>query len=157
MAWSPYDATTFLSCGSDGVVLLWSADTSRPLWTFAPPGPAALKAEVADVAWCPGRSTAFAAAVGNSLQLWDLEHSALRPLAAAPHYGIKLTALRFSPGAPVLAAGGSDGSVAVYSVAALAAGDKGAGDTDGAAEEEQRRRLRVALRARVENKQVAGE
>ena len=42
-----------------------------------------LPQEVNDAAWCPANATVFAAAAGNTLQLWDLEHSVLRH--AFPH------------------------------------------------------------------------
>lgn len=107
------------------------------------------------MAWCPQRSTAFAAAAGHTLQLWDVEHSALRPRATAAHYGIKLSALSFSPTGPVLAVGGSDGSVSIYSVAALLEG-KAASDTNEEAEQ-QRKRLRAVLHAQTENKRAIAE
>lgn len=54
---------------------LWSEGAAAPLWTFQLPN---AKAEVNDVAWCPANATVFAAAAGNTLQLWDVEHSVLR-------------------------------------------------------------------------------
>eukprot|EP00887_Chlorella_sp_A99_P004216 scaffold15.g4216.t1 len=149
VCWSPWDPAFFLSCSSDGSVRLWAAEQSRPLWSFQP---SRTQAEVADVQWCPQAATAFAACAGNTLQLWDVAQSMAKPRATATRYGIKLSALRFSPAAPVLACGADDGSVAVYSVAGLAGGAPGGGPAAGDAAVQQRQRLRAALCDHVENR-----
>ena len=138
VCWSPHDPTYFLSSAADWTVKLWSTQQSRPVWSFHLSGS---KAEVQDVQWCPQAATAFAAAAGNTLQLWDIEQSVLKPRASATRYGLKLTALRFSPASPVLACGADDGSVVVYSVAGLEAA---------ASWEEEKQRLQAALCSRGE-------
>lgn len=93
VCWSPFVPSLFLTASADWSVRLWSEGQPRSLWAFQLPHS---KAEVADVAFCPGASTLFAAAAGNTLQLWDVAHSMLAPRAMATRFGVRLTALAFS-------------------------------------------------------------
>lgn len=93
VCWSPFVPSLFLTASADWSVRLWSEGQPCSLLTFQPPNS---KAEVADVAFCPAASTLFAAAAGNTLQLWDVAHSVLAPRAVATRFGIRLTALAFS-------------------------------------------------------------
>ena len=93
VCWSPFSPSHFLTASADWSVRLWSEAQPHSLWTFQLP---TAKSEVADVAFCPGDSTLFAAAAGNTLQLWDVERSVLAPRAMATRLGVLLTALAFS-------------------------------------------------------------
>ena len=93
VCWSPFSPSHFLTASADWSVRLWREGQPRSLWAFQPP---TAKAEVADVAFCPAAATLFAAAAGNTLQLWDVERSVLCPRAAATRFGVRLTALAFS-------------------------------------------------------------
>lgn len=103
VCWSPFVPSLFLTASADWSVRLWSESQPRSLWMFQLPSS---RAEVADVAFCPSASTVFAAAAGNTLQLWDVERSVLAPRATATRFGVRLTALAFSrvgaAGAPSL-------------------------------------------------------
>ncbi|KAL4448518.1 hypothetical protein ABPG75_005737 [Micractinium tetrahymenae] len=140
VCWSPSVPSLFLTASADWSVRLWSEAQPRSLWTFQLPNS---KAEVADVAFCPGASTLFAAAAGNTLQLWDVERSVLAPRATATRFGVRLTALAFSRTAPVVVVGADDGVVSVYSLAGMYQVDGEGGE---ASEQEQRQRLEAALR-----------
>lgn len=93
VCWSPFSPSLFLTASADWSVRLWSEGQGCSLWAFQLPSS---KAEVADVAFCPAAATLFAAAVGNTLQLWDVERSVLAPAATATRFGTRLTALAFS-------------------------------------------------------------
>ena len=93
VCWSPFSPSHFLTASADWSVRLWSEGQPHSLWTFQL---AHSRAEVADVAFCPAVSTLFAAAAGNSLQLWDVERSVLAPRALGTRLGVRLTALAFS-------------------------------------------------------------
>ena len=75
MRWSPFRPSCFLTASADWTLRLWADGQPTSLWTFQV---ANAKNEINDVEWCPYNSTVFAAAAGNTLQLWDLEHSVLR-------------------------------------------------------------------------------
>ncbi len=69
-----------------------------------------------DAQWCPGNSTAFAAATaGGRLEIWDVAVSTLKPVARHVSARARMTAVSFAPaGAPVVVAGGADGGLLVF-------------------------------------------
>lgn len=140
LAWSPFKPGLFLSCGADWCCRLWQLGRRSPLLACQ-----AGTTEVNDVAWCPSNATAFAAVAGcGRLELWDLEVSSLRPVAAAAPGGAKMRCVLFAEGgAPVVVAGSEAGGVHVYRMAGVAL------EGDEAAREEQVRRLEAALEAHV--------
>lgn len=73
--WCPFRPGCFLTASADWTLRLWSEAQPASLWTFQL---ASSKQEVYDAAWCPTNATVFAATAGNTLQLWDLEHSVLK-------------------------------------------------------------------------------
>jgi WD40 repeat protein len=93
VCWSPFSPSHFLTASADWSVRLWSEAQPHSLWTFQLP---TAQSEVSDVAFCPAASTLFAAAAGNTLQLWDIERSVMAPRATATRMGVRLTALAFS-------------------------------------------------------------
>jgi WD40 repeat protein len=93
VCWSPFSSSHFLTASADWSVRLWSEAQSHSLWTFQLP---TAQSEVSDEAFCPAASTLFAAATGNTLQLWDIEGSVMAPRAMATRLGVRLTALAFS-------------------------------------------------------------
>lgn len=137
--WCPFRPSVFLTASADWTMRLWLESRRNSLWTFQQTH---FKSDVNDIQWCPRNSTVFAAAAGNSLQLWDLEQSLLKPRTSLTRYGMRLTTVCFNPAAPVLVCGAVDGSVAVYSCAGLY--------REGSNVEEESRRLEGVLRALVE-------
>ena len=111
---NPFCQDLFLTASSDWSVKLWNTkDVSEPVTCLQSID---LCDAINDLTWHPKNSSCFALAADDGrVELWDLSRKALDPIYT--YYGnISMTSLRYSPNAPVIAAGDCDGKVHVIRV-----------------------------------------
>eukprot|EP00735_Rhodelphis_limneticus_P004130 TRINITY_DN15683_c0_g1::TRINITY_DN15683_c0_g1_i1::g.18735::m.18735 TRINITY_DN15683_c0_g1::TRINITY_DN15683_c0_g1_i1::g.18735 ORF type:complete len:690 (+),score=112.34,sp/E9PYY5/WDR78_MOUSE/37.64/1e-128,WD40/PF00400.27/7.5e+02,WD40/PF00400.27/0.29,WD40/PF00400.27/5,WD40/PF00400.27/1e+03,WD40/PF00400.27/4e-08,WD40/PF00400.27/0.24,WD40/PF00400.27/0.047 TRINITY_DN15683_c0_g1_i1:187-2070(+) len=138
--WSPFSGNTFLSCSADWTIRLLDQEKGdQPTCiTFQP-----CTDYVSDIYWSPTSATVFASVTGDGrVDVWDLSSSTLDPVVTHKMSGKKMTAVSFAPNSPVLVAGASDGSVAVFMHGGL-------DPVEGTSPEDNRARLERAMQPKV--------
>ncbi|XP_034047582.1 WD repeat-containing protein 34 [Thalassophryne amazonica] len=110
---SPFHRNLFVSAGTDGLVHVHSLLQREPLLSIR-----VSDSNVFQVQWSPARPLVFATATGQGeVQIFDLDHSSLRPAATIEPGGSgrAATCLAFNQRNPeLLAAGSTDGTVSVW-------------------------------------------
>lgn len=116
---SPFHPDAFLSCSADWTVKLWDQKNQEtPVLTMQ----SGLD-YVMDVVWSPTNACVYAAVTRDGrVEIWDMETSPLDPvvqLKTKKH----ISCILFSPNAPVIVTGDSEGCVDVFRIHALNSGD----------------------------------
>ncbi|XP_023241796.1 WD repeat-containing protein 78-like [Centruroides sculpturatus] len=104
--WSPFLSDTFLSCGNDSTVAIWSENNTKP--TKVIKIGKEFKA-VIDASWSRTSPNTFATCTEDSIEIWDLSINLKDPITSVkPSYGFQYACIHYCPKGDILAAGFSN-------------------------------------------------
>lgn len=113
VAFSPFCAKVFLTCGADWCVRIWVESIMEPLITF----PVSAMNAVNNAVWSPMHSTIIVGVSGSAIYLWDLRCKTTDPAAIIEDPdGQLLTVVKFTADGRNLMVGDIRGHVKIYSL-----------------------------------------
>ena len=111
---NPFDPNILISCSYDWTVKIWNSKHNYPVMNLHTNE---LSHQVNDIEWSSDTSTVFGdVADDGRIEIWDLARSAIQPIIINIEDKAPKKSIKFSEGGKIVAAGDSDGSIAVYRI-----------------------------------------
>ena len=111
---NPFDPNILISCSYDWTVKIWNSKHNYPVMNLHTNE---LSHQVNDIEWSSDTSTVFGdVADDGRIEIWDLARSAIQPIIINIDDKAPKKSIKFSEGGKIVAAGDSDGSIAIYRI-----------------------------------------
>ena len=111
---NPFDPNILISCSYDWTVKIWNSKHNYPVMNLHTNE---LSHQVNDIEWSGDTSTVFAdVADDGRIEIWDLARSAIQPIIINIEDKAPKKSIKFSEGGKIVAAGDSDGCIAIYRI-----------------------------------------
>jgi len=111
---NPFDPNILISCSYDWTVKIWNSKHNYPVMNLHTNE---LSHQVNDIEWSGDTSTVFGdVADDGRIEIWDLARSAIQPIIINMEDKAPKKSIKFSDGGKIVAAGDSEGTIAVYRI-----------------------------------------